>query len=174
MVVELQAEESPIVKKSPRDKKERIRDRKKRRRCDVQSDSSEEDDVRVQRASTHEKRERWSNKKESSLTAQEQAELEREKDLQEREEFVQRMMDRDKAKTKNKDKQEPDDVHMERLDVEARLTRGETVIDEASSTAFTLDKLREQSRRAYLKKREERELNLLQQSLQDEEELFKD
>jgi hypothetical protein len=52
--VELQVEESPIVKKSPRDKKERIRDMKKRRRRDVQSDSSDEDDVRVQRTSTEE------------------------------------------------------------------------------------------------------------------------
>jgi hypothetical protein len=49
MVVELQEEESPIVKKSPRDKKERIRDKKKRCRRDVQSDNSEEDDVRTPR-----------------------------------------------------------------------------------------------------------------------------
>jgi hypothetical protein len=47
--VELQEEESPIVKKSPRDKKERIRDKKKRCRRDVQSDNSEEDDVRTPR-----------------------------------------------------------------------------------------------------------------------------
>ena len=39
MVVELQEEESPIVKKSPRDKKERIRDKKKRCRRDVQSEA---------------------------------------------------------------------------------------------------------------------------------------
>ena len=171
--VELQLEESSVVKKSPRDKKERIREEKKRRRRDVESDSSEEDDVRVQRASTQEKRERRSKKKESGLTAQEQAEMEREKDLQEREEFVHRMMDRDKAKTKSIVKQEPLDVHKKRLDVEARLARGETVVDEATGTVLTLDRLREQSRRAYLKKREERELTLLQQSLQDEEELFK-
>jgi pre-mRNA-splicing factor ATP-dependent RNA helicase DHX16 len=38
---------------------------------------------------------------------------------------------------------------------------------------LSLERLREQSRRVYLKKREEREVTLLKQALEDEEELFK-
>ena len=162
-----------------RDKKERVRDKKKRRRRDRDdSDESEEENVRIHRASAEERRDKRRRQKEndSALTEQEKADIDREKDLREREEFVQRMMERDKAKTKSKGKEEPEDVvaHKQRLDAEERLARGEIVIDEATGTELTLEKLREQSRRAYLKKREERELTLLQQSLQDEEELFKD
>ena len=177
-------EEQPIEQqpqKKSRDKKERIRDKKKRRRRDRDSsEESEEDDTRIQRASAEERRDkrRRDKRKESALTDQERADIEREKDLREREEFVQRMMERDKAKTKSKvkDEEPSDDVvsHKKRLDAEERLARGEAVIDEASGDTLTLEKLREQSRRAYLKKREERELTLLQQSIQDEEELFKD
>jgi len=183
-LVEQQEEEKPVQEKSKRsskskDKKERIRDKKKRQRRERdESDSSDEPDFRLKRASAEERRDkrRREKKKKSALTAQEQADVEREKDLREREEFVQRMMERDNAKTKGKVKEEQEDVasHNKRLDAEERLARGETVIDEATGSKFTLEKLREQSRRAYLKKREERELTLLQQSLQDEEELFKD
>ncbi|EEC48810.1 predicted protein [Phaeodactylum tricornutum CCAP 1055/1] len=83
------------------------------------------------------------------LTPAERVELEREKDLKERDELVQRMMERDQTKTKQKAK------------------------SEEKSDSLTLERLREESRRAYLKKREERELALLKQSLQDEEDLFR-
>lgn len=160
-----------------KDKKERIREKKKRQRREyTDSDDDQDDAFRLKRSSTEERRDkrRERKKKGSALTPQEQADLEREKDLREREEFVARMMERDEKKTKNIKDDAPQHDAKKRLDVEERLARGETVIDEATGDAMTLEKLREQSRRAYLKKREERELTLLQQSLQDEEELFKD
>ena len=110
----------------------------------------------------------------SKLTAEERAELERERDLKERDEMVQRMMQRDKNKTKQKGGGEKHDEEYEkRLKTEELLLKGETLVDESTGTELSIDALREQSRRAYLKKREERELKLLKQSLEDEEELFK-
>ena len=117
-------------------------------------------------------------KKETSLlTEEERAELEREQDLQERDAFAKRLLEKDESKTKqlSKSKTEREDevrAHQKRIDTEERLARGETVTDEATGKAVTLDQLREESRRFYLKNREERELALLKQSLQDEETLF--
>jgi pre-mRNA-splicing factor ATP-dependent RNA helicase DHX16 len=85
------------------------------------------------------------------------------------------MLEKDKSKTKDKVdvKTEEDEAHQKRLKVEERLLRGDKVVDEETGTEITIDHLREESRRAYLKKREERELELLKLSLQDEAELFK-
>jgi pre-mRNA-splicing factor ATP-dependent RNA helicase DHX16 len=112
----------------------------------------------------------------SALTAEERAELERQQDLKERDELVLRMRNRDQSKTKQKVKSESggDQEEQMRLEDEAKLVRGETVVDKVTGQELSLDKLREESRRAYLKKREERELTLLKQSLEDEEELFRD
>lgn len=111
----------------------------------------------------------------STLTAAELAEIERERDIRERDELVQRMMDRDKKKTKttNEEQQQQDGDYENRIKTEQLLLKGETVVDDATGTALSLELLREQSRRAYLKKREERELMLLKQSLEDEEVYFK-
>ncbi len=109
-----------------------------------------------------------------ALTPQERAALEREQDKRERDEFVQRMLDRDTKKTKQKGKQEEsEDAYRKRVDTEDRLARGETVVDE-DGRALNVDRMRMESRRVYLKSRQERELKLLKQSLQDEEELFRD
>jgi pre-mRNA-splicing factor ATP-dependent RNA helicase DHX16 len=114
----------------------------------------------------------------SALTPQERAELEREKDLQERDALVKRMMERDKSKTKNKIKNEDNDhddaaaaAELQK-EMEQRIARGETVVDEATGKEINLDRIRQESRGAYLKKREERELSLLRQELQEEQELF--
>jgi pre-mRNA-splicing factor ATP-dependent RNA helicase DHX16 len=109
----------------------------------------------------------------SALTPQERAELEREKDLQERDALVKRMLERDKSKTKNKVKSElEDDDDALQKEMEQRISRGETVIDQATGKEINLDRIRQESRGAYLKKREERELSLLRLELQEEQELF--
>lgn len=167
-------------------KKDRLREKKKRRRNykDKSDSDSDESGGGVNRESLQERRERRQQdivKKEAdALTAEQRAELEREKDLRERDEFVKRMLERDQSKTKQQVKQEDEedqdetqDAMRKRLDLEERLARGETVVGE-DGKALTLDRLRMESRRAYLKKRQEREVNLLKQSLQDEEELFRD
>ena len=70
------------------------------------------------------------------MTKEERAELEREKDIRERDEFVQRMLERDQSKTKQKVKQEEEESKEEfrkRMDNEERLARGETIIEEDGS-----------------------------------------
>jgi pre-mRNA-splicing factor ATP-dependent RNA helicase DHX16 len=110
----------------------------------------------------------------SALTAEEIAELERERDIRERDEMVQRMFDRDRKSTKQKVQTEQQDEECEkRVETEQRLLKGEVLVDEKTGTTMSLERLREQSRRAYLKKREERELTLLKKSLEDEQVLFK-
>ena len=47
-------------------------------------------------------------------------------------------------------------------------------MDEATGKELSLERLREESRHVYLKKREERELQLLKKQLQDEQELFRE
>jgi pre-mRNA-splicing factor ATP-dependent RNA helicase DHX16 len=162
-------------------KKDRLQDKKKRRRRHQDSSSSEEEETRIQDHSTmdrrdqREKRVKEEKEEKVTLTADQRAELEREKDLRERDEFVQRMLERDQKNTKSTSKQEEDEsdeAYRKRLDAEERLARGETVIGE-DGQELTLDRLRMESRRQYLKKRQEREVTLLKQSLQDEEELFR-
>lgn len=172
-------------------RKEKLREKKRRRRnkyeSDSESDSGSDGDGRGKNESLNERYERRlreredarMKRKEDALTPEERADLERERDLRERDEFVQRMLDRDQSKTKSKVKEEDEEENTEskdemrkRMDLEERLARGETVVGD-DGKAMTLDKLRVESRRAYLKKRQEREVTLLKKSLQDEEELFR-
>ena len=110
----------------------------------------------------------------SHLTKEQRAELERERDLRERDEFAKRLLERDQKKTLHMEleKDEDDADFKKRLDMEQRLARGETIYDEKTGDQITLQTLREESRRAYLKKRAERELTLLERELEEEEELF--
>lgn len=158
-------------------KKERLKEKKRRRRTyehgsDGSNSSSEEE--RMERGRSDQRRkERGLEKKTDALTEAERTELERQRDLRERDEFVQRMLKRDQSKTKQKAREaETKEEYQERMDNEQRLARGETVIEEDGSKV-SLEKLREESRRQYLKKRQEREVTLLKQSLDDEEELFR-
>jgi pre-mRNA-splicing factor ATP-dependent RNA helicase DHX16 len=179
---------------------EKASSRKKRHRRTRTSDSSDEEEedgngtgmegVRAKIEERHERRrqEKYSSShpdqeqesqqpdsslSTSALTAEERAELERQQDMKERDELVQRMRNRDQSKTKSEGDTGDQEEQMRKED-EARLVRGETVVDKATGQELSLEKLREQSRSAYLKKREERELTLLKQSLEDEDELFRD
>ena len=189
--------EEKIQRESENDQSE-IKKRRKRHYRETHSDQDDEegtprivqhrhdDDMDERRERRRQKRQQHLQQEEigtsekdtepdlSRLTAEERAELERERDLKERDEMVQRMLERDQKKTKQKaSESENDEAFEKRLKTEERLLMGESVIDEKTGTELSMERLREQSRRAYLKKREERELTLLKQSLQDEEELFK-
>jgi pre-mRNA-splicing factor ATP-dependent RNA helicase DHX16 len=128
----------------------------------------------------------------SNLTEEERADLEREKDKRERDEFAKRLVEKDKKKQRQLDDSESDDsrgkqekeaLRMERLkkreDKDRRLARGEAVVldsdDEGGNSkkkAITISDMRAESRRAYLQKRTKRELELLERELQDEEEII--
>ena len=173
-----------------------LKESKKRRYRHANSDSDRDDDVDDDMKLPHTRQENVESRRQrrkrlgnddgnnnekvvdsekSALTAAELAEIERERDIRERDELVQRMMNRDKKKTKHtiEEEQQQDQEYENRIKTEQLLLKGETVVDEATGTTLSLERLREQSRRAYLKKREERELMLLKQSLEDEEVYFK-
>ena len=76
-------------------------------------------------------------------------------DLKERDDFAQRLLQRDKDRQRSANIQQEEPTSLE-------------------SSSIPLDKLREESRRAYLKKRTEKELTLLEQEIKEEEEMFQD
>lgn len=173
---------------SSKSKKERLKEKKRQRRKRYESESSSSsEDEGIKRESMEERRDRRrqreqqhqeerATKKEDALTEEQRAELEREKDLRERDEFVQRMLERDQSKTKSKIKQEEEEseeVYRKRVDMERRLAQGEKILGD-DGKEMSVDRLRMESRRVYLKKRQEREVTLLKQSLEDEQELFRD
>lgn len=133
------------------------------------------------------------DQKYSNLTEEERIDLEREKDKRERDEFAQRLNKKDKERQRNLDesdsdtsrrKNEKEAERMERLkkreDRDRRLARGEAVVlgsdDEEEGTkkkkAISISDMRAESRRAYLQKRTQREIELLERELQDEEEII--
>lgn len=170
---------SSSSKSSKKHKKDRPEQRKKRKYRETQhSDSDSEDDVAHAISAFHQQEEERAynrqTRKEPKLSVKEQEELERQRDLEERDALVARMLDRDSSKTKQKVKDDEEEAkYQKRRQTEEMLLRGETVRDPATGKKMNMDRLREESRRAYLKKREERELALLKQSIQDEKELFK-
>ena len=82
------------------------------------------------------------------------------KDIEERDAFVERLLERDEKKTKHHDQKKDESKDIRTL---------ENVKD-----TKVVDKLREISRQQYLEKREEKEINLLEMAVRDEEYLFDD
>jgi pre-mRNA-splicing factor ATP-dependent RNA helicase DHX16 len=101
-------------------------------------------------------------------TEEERLEREREEDLRQRDEFAERMKNKDKDRTKSL--------------VTDRTTRGDggleaerraQLADDKEARKAAMDDLRQHSRRAYLSKREEQQLDLLKLELEDEKLLFR-
>lgn len=173
-------------KDEKRSRKRRYREYKDDTSSSDSSNSSSEDDLPKDPLPTSQRRKRGESEKplpervgspESEGSAGSNALKEQSKvenDKQERDELVTRMLKRDMDMASSKFKKVADEKQHKHLDLERKLLNGETVIDELTGTSMNIDKLREESRRVYLKKREERELELLKQSIRDEEDLFKD
>lgn len=173
-------------KRANKEKKRRSRKRNHHRDdSSSSSDSNDGEDTKVQqplrRSLENRREERGKRKREGKtkledlLTPEQRTALEREKDLRERDEFVQRMLERDQKHTKQQmplEKEEGDEADRKQIEREQRLLKGEQVLED-DGTEITLERLRMESRRAYLKKRQEREVTLLKQSLEDKEELFR-
>ena len=148
-------------------KKFREREKKAKRKRD---DSDGEEMVEIRRPEV-DRMKRRQEEQHSGLTKLEQEELDRERDLQERDEFVNRLLEKEKSHTKVKAEESEEKVKGQ-VDLEQRLLKGEAIVTETGET-LTMEKLREQSRRAYLKKREEREITLLEKELAEDAELFR-
>ena len=193
---EAKAEGPPQEPAGAPDRKDRARERKRRHRrrrsASASSSSSSDGGGAVRRPVSRRRRREESppppspptpegeGAERAGLTEEERAGLERERDLRERDEFAARLADRDRAKTRSvidpKGKggggRDAADLRRRREETERRLARGEEVVDEATGKVVTVDRFREGSRRSYLKKREERQLTLLERELEDERELF--
>ena len=130
--------------------------RHRRQRINSSGESSGEDELNgydnrktssVQdRRDKRRKRIKDENEAKAALSEKERAELERERDLRERDEFAQRLLERDQKKTKDKsnkrgDPEESEDAHRQRLDLEDRLAKGEEVLGD-DGRVMTLDRLR--------------------------------
>jgi len=150
-----------VRRKYEEEKEERRMKREKRMRQQSYSDDSDLEDE-----------DKHHNSDTEDLTPEQRAEKERQQDLKERDEFAKRLLERDKRKTDAKAMDSANDKLKKRVEMEQRLARGEEVTDEATGSTISLKTLREESRRVYLKQRTERELKLLEQELQDEEEMF--
>jgi len=113
-------------------------------------DSSSEDEVVI--------RKKLPKENEEITIVEEVSEIDR--DLAERDAFVQRLLVKDEKKTAKQQ------VEVVVPSVESEL------LDSKASKLNTVDMLREMSRQHYLEKREQRELKILEMQLKDEEELF--
>ncbi|XP_046842121.1 pre-mRNA-splicing factor ATP-dependent RNA helicase DHX16-like [Xenia sp. Carnegie-2017] len=145
-------EEVASTKSKLNDRKSAKRRKHLRRKADI-SESSEEE-VMVTKEAEIESGDEW-----------EKDEKERIKDIQERDEFSARMKEKDKEKQRNV---------MERSDKKAfEEARKRLNLDEEDRKKM-LPKLREKSRRDYVKKRQVDQLEMLQDDIQDDEYLFGD
>jgi pre-mRNA-splicing factor ATP-dependent RNA helicase DHX16 len=112
-----------------------------------------------------------------NLSPEQRAEKERQKDIQERDEFAKRLLERDNQRNHQKDQDassptKANETLQKRIAMEQKIIEGQEVVDETTGSKISLQSLREESRRQYLKQRTERELKLLEQELLDEEEMF--
>ncbi|CAM9102053.1 unnamed protein product, partial [Choristocarpus tenellus] len=153
-------EEKRAEKASRRDKK-KMNKGGRRRRTDIHGESSSEDDTVVRP-----KRIRPDNMA-MEETEESRAALQRDRDIEERDALVERMLERDKNKTKKAELGGLTPAQIQEL-----ATRGVVKTGSGEDRALTMTELRDISRQMYLPKRAEKELKLLEMQLQDEEELF--
>ncbi|POM59512.1 Pre-mRNA-splicing factor ATP-dependent RNA helicase, partial [Phytophthora palmivora] len=118
------------------------------------------------------KRELEAEQDEAKLTPEERERL---RDREERDAFAERLRQRDEDRTKRKRKaEEIEDREGLTSDEIKQLAKRGTVDDGQSALSEKLRRLRELSRQEYLKKREEKELELLEFQLKDEDVLFEE
>jgi pre-mRNA-splicing factor ATP-dependent RNA helicase DHX16 len=92
----------------------------------------------------------------------------REEDKRERDEFAERLRERDEEKTRNT----APDSHLSKEEIAEMSRRGQVSKADGDDRKAGLDRLRVISRREYLKKREDKELELRKGAISDEKYLF--
>ena len=179
------------MKTKRNEKKKHIR---RRRSYSTDSESEQSNNDELNHKSNETKSSRYRETKLSNLTESERIEIDREMDLKERDEFIKRLNSRDKKQTKRRHKSKKsykrgryDNSSDSNDSINSNDSNGSNVTSPSSKknpkqqksitheeeyNEENIEQMREESRRVYLKKREEKELTLLEQSIQDEEELF--
>ena len=138
-------------------------EKSKRVRRHRHSDSDSEDDTVIRRHARGQDNSPADSKEETI-----DREMEMAHDIEERDAFVQRLLEREDKKTKHL--QDPSGLTAEQI--QELSTRGQ--ISASSKDKNVVNRLREISRQHYLKKREEKELKLLELGMRDEDYLFED
>lgn len=108
----------------------------------------------------------WEEEEEDGgVNAEKRKEKDRQQDLAEKQEFEQRLKDRDEAKTRKLAEQKVGKAELAEIERRRRA-------EEAGDRRDTVNELRKISRQEYLKKREEAKLEELKEELEDEKYLF--
>mmetsp|Transcript_26254 Transcript_26254/g.38918 ORF Transcript_26254/g.38918 Transcript_26254/m.38918 type:complete len:1058 (+) Transcript_26254:41-3214(+) len=150
-------------RRSRKEKREKDgREKVKKIRTKKSGDESSEDETVV----THKRRSSPTTKAEDKKDVNDDMD----EDIAERDAFVQRLLERDDSKTKKLERQQEGGLTTEQIQELA--TRG--AISASSKDRSVVERLREVSRQHYLKKREDKELKLLEVGLRDEEYFFED
>jgi pre-mRNA-splicing factor ATP-dependent RNA helicase DHX16 len=145
--------------KEKKDKGKSLRTQHKRHRDE---EESSEDETVVKRASSARQESRHA---EAIEISPEEAAMD--EDIRDRIALEERMRERDEAKTKKFEEKSLTPAQVAEI-----ATRG--ALAAQASDPSVIERIRELSRRAYLEKREEKELKLLEMSMRDEEYLFGD
>jgi pre-mRNA-splicing factor ATP-dependent RNA helicase DHX16 len=152
----LVAEEEPQRRASSKRKEKRKKHTRKKRR----DDSSSEDDT---------PQPKMARKGEGDeMDAEEVKERAYQKDMEEKEAFEERLRNRDEAKTKKLAESKSKNLTDEQLKELA--TTGAVTAEQMKE--YDMERAREISRREYLKKREDKEISLLEDAIRDESYLF--
>ncbi|ORY20219.1 P-loop containing nucleoside triphosphate hydrolase protein [Neocallimastix californiae] len=159
-------EKSDDIDSDTKRKKHIRRKRKEDKDKEWETDSEEERRISLAIQDTYNEREEKYEEEESEDEYLKE-ERERERDLRERDEFAERLKQKDLEKTKKLVED-----HSSKADSEAAKRRN--IANDKELRKKALPSIRERSRQEYLKKREEQRLELLKKKIEDEELLFKD
>jgi pre-mRNA-splicing factor ATP-dependent RNA helicase DHX16 len=166
-------EETPVapVRKEKKDKKEK---KSKTRRRDDGGDQweSDEEDKRVRKRRREEYEEEQRAKYEATLDEEEQEDLKRQ-DERERDEFAEKMKEKDKASQRKVPFGSRSSTYRQVIEdrsSEARNLRN--LADDAEGRVETLKGLRIESRQQYLVKRQAQQLELLKQQVHEDESIW--
>lgn len=157
-------DEQDAADKDGEDEERRIRKKEKKLRKKQKQESiwESDDETEVKKTSTTSRK----RKKDEEQQEMDDAELERLRDIQERDALANRIKEKDKERTKNvvEDRSSKEGS-------EARKRRN--LADDKEARLAALPSIRERSRQEYLKLREKQQLELLRKQIEDEEFLFR-
>jgi pre-mRNA-splicing factor ATP-dependent RNA helicase DHX16 len=167
-VTELKKDKSQSSRK---DKRDRERHTRKRESDTREWESDEEEKARKRRREDEQDRPATPDEMDEEFPEDEtvRRERERERDLRERDEFAQRMKQRDKDRTKKI----IEDHSSKSSGAAAEAAQRRQLADDSVARTLAMPSLRERSRQEYLTKRELQQVELLRQEIADDEALFR-
>jgi pre-mRNA-splicing factor ATP-dependent RNA helicase DHX16 len=156
---------------SRKDKRDRERHARKRESDTREWESDEEEKTRKRRREAEQDRPATPDEMDEEFPEDEtvRRERERERDLRERDEFTERIKQRDKDRTKKI----VEDHSSKSSGAAAEAAQRRQLADDSVARTLAMPSLRERSRQEYLTKRELQQVELLRQEIADDEALFR-